>query len=121
MAILPYMKQLPQDYYKNNYIPPPEVVPVPDVPTPVSPLPPSTPLPTDPINQGGIWIGTIYPSPAGEGWLFFNTNNNTLHIYVDSAWELMPGSSGISDAPSDGKTYARLSAAWTNTYDGGAY
>jgi len=122
--ILPYDPQLPADYAKKNYVPP---APVPVTPPPViivPPLPPVIPTPTDPINQGGIWIGTIYPDPAGEGWLFFNTSDNTLHIYTDGAWELIPtgsGTGGIAEAPTDGKTYARQSSAWTSTYDGGAY
>lgn len=125
MAILPYMDQLPADYAKNNYVPPTPVTPAPIPPVTIPSLPPITPTVTDPINQGGIWIGTIFPDPAGEGWLFFNTSDNTLHIYTDGAWELIPTGAGpgggIAEAPTDGKTYARQSSAWTNIYDGGAY
>ena len=122
MAILPYMRQLPQDYYDKNYVPPtPTVVPT----TPPTVWSPSVPVPviTDPINEGGVWIGTIYPSNPGEGWLFFDTNSNNLYIYTDSNWEVVasPSSAGVTEAPTDGGTYARRNAAWTEIYDGGAY
>jgi hypothetical protein len=123
--ILPYMRQLPQDYYRNNYIPPATVTPAETIPPPIIVTVPPVP-PTDPINAGGIWIGHNYPSNPGEGWLFFDVDDNTLHIYVDGAWELIPTGGagpggGIADAPSDGKTYSRLNAAWTSIYDGGPY
>ena len=122
MAILPYMKQLPKDYYAKNYAP--TVVPTP-APTPIVPsIPPlPAPGPTDPTNEGGVWIGTVYPTNPGEGWLFFNENNNTLYIYVDGKWEQVtaPSPGGIPEAPTDGGTYARRNKAWLSTYDGVAY
>ena len=120
------MRQLPIDYARNNYVPPTPVAPAPTPTLPVFvPIPP-TPAITDPINEGGIWIGHNYPSNPGEGWLFFDVDNNSLHIFVDGAWELIPTGGtgpggGIADAPSDGHTYSRLNAAWTSIYDGGAY
>ena len=122
MAILPYMRQLPQDYYDKNYVPPTPTV-VPTTPPPVwVPTEPVT-VPTDPINEGGVWIGTIYPDSPGEGWLFFNTSNNNLYLYTAGNWEVIasPSSAGVTEAPTDGGTYARRNAAWIDTYDGGTY
>lgn len=122
---LPYMKQLPADFYaKNVPAAPAEVAPTPDTAfTPSTSEPPVDP--TLPVNEGGIWIGSNYPDNPGEGWLFFDTDNNTLYIYVDGAWQVAVPTSGpgggIPEAPTDGGTYARQNTAWTSTYDGGAY
>jgi hypothetical protein len=122
MAILPYMKQLPKDYYKNNYPTAAPTVPVSEVPSYPPTYYPPVEQPTDPVNEGGVWIGTIYPDDPGEGWLFFNTNDNNLYIFTDGNWEQIVGpSGGIAEAPTDGGIYARKNSAWTRTYDGGSY
>ena len=126
MAILPYMRQLPQDYYTKNL-----PLPVTTVPTPDTPYPPNTPLPvpgpTDPINEGGIWVGTIEPANPGEGWLFFNTNNNTLYIYVDGNWEVVP-SVGVASvgtsapaSPLQGEMWLKTTDNSFHVYDGSAW
>ena len=83
--VLPYMKQLPQDYYAKKYVSP---QPTASVTTPPTAYIPPEPVsgPTDPINEGGIWIGTTYPSSPGEGWMFFNKTDHTLHIYSSGTW-----------------------------------
>jgi hypothetical protein len=122
--ILPYMRQLPQDYYKNKYPLVEPAVPTEEVPVyyPPTVTPPSEP--TDPVNNGGIWIGTIEPEDPGEGWLFFNTSDNTLYVYTDGNWEVVASPSsggGIAEAPTDGGIYARQNSGWTSIYDGGSY
>jgi len=79
MAILPYMRQLPQDYAKSK-------IPVPTVVV-AAPQPPEQQLlPDVPI------LGTELPPVTGGG---------------------------VEEAPTDGNTYARENAAWTDVWDGG--
>jgi hypothetical protein len=47
------------------------------------------------------------PSSGGDA-----TNKTYVDTYVGG---------GVSEAPTDGKTYARQNTAWTSTLDGGAY
>jgi len=79
MAILPYMKQLPQDFYKNNF---PVTAPI-----------VAAPVVTEPAYQFPI---------IQEG-------------------DVVPVGGGIEEAPTDGRTYAREMAAWTDDWDGGSY
>jgi hypothetical protein len=81
MAILPYMRQLPQDFYRNNYPAPVAVAAVPVVAEPIASFP---------IAE----LGTPLPPVTGGG---------------------------IPEAPTDGSTNARRNAAWTSTWDGGAF
>ena len=60
-------------------------------------------------DAGGYIIQNL-PAPALGG-------DAANKAYVDAH----SGGGGIADAPSDGKTYSRLNAAWTSTYDGGTY
>jgi hypothetical protein len=71
---------------------------------------------------------TVDPSLAGVakdigGFTIINVPNPTNSgdvankAYVDSH----AGGGGITEAPTDGKTYARRNSAWTSIYDGGAY
>ena len=60
-------------------------------------------------DTGGHTIMNL-PTPTNSG-------DAANKAYVDAH----AGGGGIADAPSDGNTYARLNAAWTHTYDGGAY
>ena len=46
-----------------------------------------------------------------------NSGDAANKSYVDSH----AGGGGISEAPTDGRTYARQNSSWTYVYDGGAY
>jgi hypothetical protein len=61
-------------------------------------------------NAGNLIISNL-PSPNSGG----DAANKT---YVDTH---VGGGGGISEAPTDGGTYARFNTAWTSTLDGGAY
>jgi hypothetical protein len=87
MAILPYMRQLPQDYYQKNY-PEPAPTPPPTPSAPVFPIlfPPSQPTPVPPTiggQFGGPWYGSTPPTNPQYGWLWLNSNNNGLYAYGD--------------------------------------
>jgi hypothetical protein len=88
MAILPYMHQLPADYYRNRY---PVVVEVPIVPVveppgTISAAPPFQGTPVLPPYQlGGTWVGGTPPSSPSYGWLWLNSNNGGLYIFGDPA------------------------------------
>ncbi len=81
MALLPYMKQLPRDYYLKN-------LPVASVVEPVAPVVEVPVVPITPI------LGIPLPPPSGGG---------------------------IPEAPTDGRTYARENADWTDIIDGASY
>ena len=84
MATLPYMYQLPQDYYRNNFpVSAPVPTPAPTLPELVVPIP-TPPSPGPPASQsGGVWYGSIPPSNPAIGWLWLNSSNNGLYIYTD--------------------------------------
>jgi hypothetical protein len=72
MAILPYMKQLPQDYYKKNLPVAPVVVSAPVV----AELPYQFPTPE---------LGTTLPPPSGGGIPEAPTDGST-NARQNSAW-----------------------------------
>ena len=82
---LPYMRQLPQDYYAANYVPPsPSVVVPPVIPNPNSPVTSTPPVtPTAPFQMGGTWVGTSPPNNPAYGWMWLNSSNNGLYVYTD--------------------------------------
>jgi hypothetical protein len=61
-------------------------------------------------NANGFIVQNL-PTPANGG----DAANKS---YVDAH---AGSGGGIADAPSDGKTYSRLNAAWTSIIDGGSY
>jgi hypothetical protein len=83
MAILPYMKQLPQDYYAKNYsAPPPSVVE--ETPPPViSFVPPDEPLTILEGGQSGVWYGSTPPDSPENGAMWLNSANSGLYVYED--------------------------------------
>lgn len=84
MATLPYMNQLPQDYYTKNYIP---LTPVVEPVVPPIPLPPIEPsvIITERPAQGATWYGSKPPTqpPPPFGALWLNPANNGLYIYTN--------------------------------------
>jgi len=85
MAILPYMYQLPSDYYKKNYATPEETTPPPPafVPPPVLPVDTLAEPITPAYQVGGAWVGTSPPANPAYGWLWLNSNNNGLYVFGD--------------------------------------
>ena len=91
------------------------------------------------------YVQATAPTGAETGALWWDTSNNELFIWDGSAWQEAQGISGpqgvpgppgaaFPDAPSDGKWYGRMNAAWTsggvvnattrsgsNTFHGDAY
>lgn len=62
------------------------------------------------IRDAGAWV---YVTPF-SGWLLYNVAADYYEKFDGAAWaELeMSGSGGVSDAPSNGKTYGRKDGAW---------
>jgi hypothetical protein len=77
------MKQLPQDWYAKNYVPP-TPIPVEPVLSPILPLNPPVDdtIPSYP-SQGGAWYGSSPPSDPQIGWMWLNPANNGLYLYTD--------------------------------------
>lgn len=54
---------------------------------------------------------TLHPEAVG---LWYSTDTGVLSTWDGSAWhDVTSGGSGIPDAPSDGRPYARMDGAWT--------
>jgi hypothetical protein len=82
MAILPYMKQLPRDFYLFNY---PVPAPVPVSEPVVEPVVPETipELGTPVSPPAGVSIGDTPPSSPETGAMWLNPANNGLYVYTD--------------------------------------
>jgi len=86
MATLPYMYQLPSDYYtKNLPTAPPPVVTEPE-PIVIGVIPPvSYGTPDEAYQMGGVWVGTVPPASPSYGWMWLNSANNGLYVFGDPA------------------------------------
>jgi hypothetical protein len=76
------MRQLPQDYYAKNYVPPAPVIVSPPTFFPFVSSPPPESIPSYPV-QGGAWYGNSPPSSPQLGWQWLNPANNGLYLYTN--------------------------------------
>lgn len=81
VLLLPYPRQLPQDYYKKNL----------SIASPVVTTPPTTEVPTTPTepdsggvatSSGGIYYGDLPPANPQNGWLW-TQGAGRLYMYTD--------------------------------------
>lgn len=88
-------------------------------------------------NEGDIYILTADPNgkavavfsngawtyyPPIEGWLLYDKTKDAYVQYDGAAWKVLAtggGSTGIEEAPDDGKLYGRKSKAWAEVVSGG--
>jgi len=87
MWLLPYPRQLPQDYYSKNL--PPTPTPQPPVPGLDFPLPPTSPS-TVAVNNGGIYYGDLPPANPQYGWLW-TRGKGYLYLYMEPGIWLQVG------------------------------
>jgi hypothetical protein len=82
MVTLPYMNQLPRDFYLNN-APVSVPVPTPTLPDETVPVAPGLPPP----QSGGTYTGAAPPDNPGVGWVWLNPANNGLYVFTnDGVW-----------------------------------
>lgn len=85
MPILPYMRQLPQDYARKLI----QAPVVPYVPPPEPPV--ISPIPVEDIAApatGAVFYGNTPPADPQLGWLWVNPANNGLYMYADpGVWQ----------------------------------
>jgi hypothetical protein len=85
---LPYMSQLPRDWYKNQLsgtaVPVAITSPPPSSETVVVPVYITQPEPPAGLGgEGAAWVGAAPPDTPFYGMLWYNTNNNGLYVYTD--------------------------------------